>query len=161
MKKILVLVYLVLQSCGSYKITKYNTQEVKIAKVLTITVSGDTIAVPIKEFKNQSYERNHIYYRNSWENTYYRPNYLYYNDLWLRNRYWNYNTPIYRIPVRPKVKPKPRPRPIPRIRPNPPRVRPNNPPRRIDTPRRGAGSTPRRVSSPSRRGSNGSTNRKQ
>ncbi len=127
MRKILVLVYLVLQSCGSYSVVNYDTPSIQL--------------------RNQVYERYNNYYRNSWENTYYRPNYLYYNDLWLRNRYFNYNAPIYRIPIRPKVKPKTRPRPRPRIR-------PNNPPRRVNPP----SSTPRRVSSSGRRGNNNNTN---
>ena len=133
MKKIIVLLCLILQSCGSYGVVSYNT--------------------PTIELQNQSYERNNYYYGNSWEYNYYRPNYLYHNDLWLRNRYYIPTYPIYRSYVRPKVKPKNRPRvkPPKRRTTRQPRVIPNNPPRRVNPPTRRI--TPRRVT-PTRSGNN-------
>ena len=131
MKKIIVLLCLILQSCGSYGVVSYNT--------------------PTIELQNQSYERNNYYYGNSWEYNYYRPNYLYHNDLWLRNRYYIPTYPIYRSYVRPKVKPKNRPRvkPPKRRTTRQPRVIPNNPPRRVNPPTRRI--TPRRAT-PTRSG---------
>ena len=133
MKKIIVLICLILQSCGSYGVVSYNT--------------------PTIELQNQSYERNNYYYWNSREYNYYRPNYLYHNDLWLRNRYYIPTYPIYRSYVRPKVKPKNRPRvkPPKRRTTRQPRVIPNNPPRRVNPPTRRI--TPRRAT-PTRSGNN-------
>ena len=141
MKKIIVLLCLILQSCGSYGVVSYNT--------------------PTIELQNQSYERNNYYYGNSWEYNYYRPNYLYHNGLWLRNRYYIPTYPIYRSYVRPKVKLKNRPRvkPPKRHTTRQPRVIPNNPPRRVNPPTRRI--TPRRATSNSRRGSNNITTKKQ
>ena len=133
MKKIIVLLCLILQSCGSYGVVSYNT--------------------PTIELQNQSYERNNYYYGNSWEYNYYRPNYLYHNDLWLRNRYYIPTYPIYRSYVRPKVKLKNRPRvkPPKRRTTRQPRVIPNNPPRRVNPPTRRI--IPRRAT-PTRSGNN-------
>ena len=137
MRKIIVLVYLVLQSCGSYSVVNYDTPPIQL--------------------RNQVYEGYNNYYWNSWQYNYYRPNYIYYNDLWLRNRYWNYNTPVYRSYVRPNVKPKTRPRPRPKT-PNRPRVIPNNPPRRVNPPTRRV--IPRRAT-PTRSGNNNRSSVKQ
>ena len=158
MKKILILICLILQSCGTFGLVSYNTSSNKIVKVLTITSSGDTIASPISEFKNQIYERTNINYWNSWE--YNRFNNPYYNDLYLRNRYFTPTYPVYRSYVRPKVKPKNRPRvEPPKRRSTPqPRVIPNNPPRRVNPPTRRI--TPRRVI-PTRSGNNNKSSTKQ
>jgi len=140
MKKIIVLLCLILQSCGSYGVVSYNT--------------------PTIELQKQSYERNNYYYWNSWEYNYYRPNYLYHNDLWLRNRYYIPTYPIYRSYVRPKVKPKTRPRvkPPKRRTTRQPRVIPNNPPRRVNPPTRRI--TPRRAT-PTRSGNSTRSSTKQ
>ena len=43
---ILILFSLLLGSCGVYQVS--TTPKVKITKVLTVTSTGDTLAVPIK-----------------------------------------------------------------------------------------------------------------
>ena len=168
MKKLLILFYLVIQSCGSYTFTTNKGYEVK--SILAITEVGDTISVPYRQFVKYRdteflrYRHNNNWYWNNWR----------YNDPYFWNQYYNWNNYEYwnqyrvynnrytvpnRPSVRPKVKPKPRPRP--RIRPNEPRPRipnrpriapPNNPPRRVNPP----SPPPRRVRSNARRGSNSS-----
>ena len=127
----------VFQSCGSFRVVSYDTPPIQL--------------------KNQVYERYKNYYGNSWEYNYYRSNYIYHNDLWLRNRYFNYNTPVYRSYVRPTAKPKTRRRPQP-VTPIRPRVVPNNPPRRVNPPTRRV--TPRRAT-PTRSGNNTRSSTKQ
>ena len=158
MRKIIVLVYLVLQSCGSYTLTTNTGYEIK--SILAITEVGDTISVPYRQFVKYRdtqfirYQHNNNWYWNNWR----------YNDPifwsrynWSNPRLWNefrdynnrYITPN-RPYVRPKVKPKTRPRPRPRT-PIRPRVVPKNPPRRVNPPTRRV--TPRRAT-PTRSGNN-------
>lgn len=168
MKKLLILFYLVIQSCGSYTFTTNKGYEVK--SILAITEVGDTISVPYRQFVKYRdtefvrYRYNNSWYWNNWRyndpyfwNQYYNwDNYRYWNQYRVsNNRYIAPNRPS----VRPKVKPKTRPRP--RIRPNEPRPRtpnrpritpPNNPPRRVNPP----SPPPRRVRPTTRRGSNSS-----
>ena len=54
---ILLLLALSLTSCGVYQVS--TTPKVKITKVLTVTSTGDTLAVPIKQF--QRYNYNNIF----------------------------------------------------------------------------------------------------
>lgn len=54
MKKIIIIVLtLVLTSCGS----KYNFSNYKIKSILTITEAGDTLAVPVRDFKFRVLDR--------------------------------------------------------------------------------------------------------
>ena len=50
---ITLLLALSLTSCGVYQVS--TTPKVKITKVLTITATGDTLAVPIKQFQKYNY----------------------------------------------------------------------------------------------------------
>lgn len=159
MRKLLILFYLVIQSCGSYTFTTNTGYEVK--SILAITEVGDTISVPYRQFVKYRdteflrYKHHNNWYWNNWR----------YNDPYFWNQYYSWNNYGYwggyrvyndryvapnRPYVRPKVKPKPRPRPRPRPRVDPreptPRIRPNNPPRRVDPPRRV--NPPRRIDSP-------------
>ncbi len=54
MKKIIIIALtLILTSCGS----KYNFSNYKIKSVLTITEAGDTLAVPVRDFKFRVLDR--------------------------------------------------------------------------------------------------------
>lgn len=113
MKKILVLlICTLLTSCGVYNLS--TTPKLKITKVLTITSTGDTIAVPIKDFQKYNYENIRF---NTW-NSYPLWNswgYPYYNYGWnfgFRNspRFWNFSDWYYRpptwnlsTPIRPQI----------------------------------------------------------
>ena len=152
MKKIILLIMVVFQSCGTFEIINTNTPRVNIVKVLTITAEGDTIAVPINKFQNNNYDRFNTRYQynypygNSWEYSYNRFRYFnnypryYSNSFTNGNRYYNVSPPVYSTPNRPKVKQRTRPKtrrnttpprtsPIPRLRPT------NNPPTRRVVPR--------------------------
>lgn len=93
---ILILFSLLLSSCGVYQVS--TTPKVKINKVLTITNTGDTLAVPIKEFQKYNYNnvfdnyRYNFNYGFGWYNYYYpfnnRPSSWYFRD-------WYYKPPIY------------------------------------------------------------------
>ena len=97
----LILFCLLLSSCGAYQVS--TTPKVKINKVLTITNTGDTLAVPIKEFQKYNYNNffdNHRYnfnYGFGWYNNFYPYNYGFYNyrpNNWYY-RDWYYKPPIY------------------------------------------------------------------
>ena len=54
MKKIIIIaLVLILTSCGS----KYNFSNYKIKSILTITEAGDTLAVPVRDFKFRVLDR--------------------------------------------------------------------------------------------------------
>tara|TARA_R110000787_G_scaffold21597_1_gene63712 strand:- start:1252 stop:1647 length:396 start_codon:yes stop_codon:yes gene_type:complete len=80
MKKLLVLLILIVgifTSCGTYNIsTSY-----KIKSILTITEKGDTLAVPVRDFKFRILRQENPFgyqYRQDWQyknwNNYYIPN---------------------------------------------------------------------------------------
>jgi len=89
MKKIIIIaLVLILTSCGS----KYNFSNYKIKSILTITEAGDTLAVPVRDFKFRVLDRRiqelinrdpfRYQYRQDWR--------------------WNYNVyPIPRVNQRP------------------------------------------------------------
>ena len=110
------LFFVSLVSCGTYQIS--TVPKVKITKVLTVTSTGDTLAVPLRDFQkyhfnNYDFSRFNFYggyHWNSWQYPYnywggiYRPNSWYYRD-------WYYSPPIYNSPLlRPQVQPTPVPR---------------------------------------------------
>jgi len=127
-------------SCGSYQHSSY-----KIKSVLAITETGDTIAVPIREFERNKYDSytrfnyNNNWYWNNWRYDFdwrWNPGFFSFpNTYWWNNNLRN-TVPSrgYRSPSRPKVQPKRRPRvdnPRPRVPVNTPRgsrsyVSPNN-----------------------------------
>ena len=83
MKKIIIIALtLMLTSCGS----KYNLSSYKIKSILTITEAGDTLAVPVRDFKFRVLDRRieELIDRNAFR-------YQYRQD-WR----WNYN--VYPIP---------------------------------------------------------------
>ena len=83
MKKIIIIALtLILTSCGS----KYNFSNYKIKSILTITEEGDTLAVPVRDFKFRVLDRRieELIDRNAFR-------YQYRQD-WR----WNYN--VYPIP---------------------------------------------------------------
>ena len=94
MKKIIIIVLaLMLTSCGS----KYNFSNYKIKSILTITEEGDTLAVPVRDFKFRVLDRRiqelinrdpfRYQYRQDW-----RWNYNMYSVPHV-NRSPNYNKP--------------------------------------------------------------------
>ena len=89
MKKIIIITLaLILTSCGS----KYNLSSYKIKSILTITEAGDTLAVPVRDFKFRVLDRRieELIDRNAFR-------YQYRQD-WR----WNYNVyPNPRINQRP------------------------------------------------------------
>ena len=89
MKKIIIIALaLILTSCGS----KYNLSSYKIKSILTITEAGDTLAVPVRDFKFRVLDRRieELIDRNAFR-------YQYRQD-WR----WNYNVyPNPRINQRP------------------------------------------------------------
>ena len=105
--------FLFLISCGTYRVS--TTPKVKITKVLTITSTGDTLAIPIREFQKYNYENirfntwntsplwygwGYPYYNYGWD---YRFNNLQlwsFSDWYYRPPTWNYSTPI-----RPEIHP--------------------------------------------------------
>lgn len=109
---IFVLYVLLLTSCGTYQISTKDS--IKIAKVLTITSTGDTLAVPIRQFQKYNYNNVFDNYRfnygfNTWGNWGYpyfgwNYNYLYRPNSWYFRDFY-YNPPLYRIvPEKPKVR---------------------------------------------------------
>lgn len=108
MKKLLILLILILatfSSCGTYNIsTSY-----KIKSILTITEKGDTLAVPVRDFKFRILRQEDPFryqYRQDWQyrnwNNYYIPNI---------NRRDTYTPPVMHTrpvitpPTRPVIKP--------------------------------------------------------
>ena len=103
--------FLSLYSCGTYQISTKN--RVKIEKILTVTSTGDTLAVPLRDFQRYNYD--------SFDFNFTRFNYGLYNNYWNiwsypyfgwpnRGFNWNYrnwyvNPPIYNYSP-PKVQPK-------------------------------------------------------
>ena len=176
MKKLLILFYLVIQSCGSYTFTTNKGYEVK--SILAITEVGDTISVPYRQFVKYRdtefvrYRYNNSWYWNNWRyndpyfwNQYYNwDNYRYWNQYRVsNNRYIVPNRPSVRPKVKPKTRPKnPPPRTRPKLREPIERIRVNTPrgsnnqytPRNTPTPR--PTSTPNvRIHTNTRRGSTG------
>ena len=112
MKKFITLAILALtvSSCGTYQLSV--KPKVQITKVLTITSTGDTLAVPIREFQRYNYSNVFDNYRfnfnygfdwYSWNYPNYGWNYLYRPNSWYF-RDWYYRPPIYNnIPIKPKV----------------------------------------------------------
>tara|TARA_R100000541_G_scaffold56899_1_gene66603 strand:- start:545 stop:964 length:420 start_codon:yes stop_codon:yes gene_type:complete len=106
MKKLIIIALtLVLTSCGS----TYNlSTDYKIKSILTITEAGDTLAVPVRDFKFRILDRRirelidrdpfRYQYRQNW----YRGNYNMY-PIPNYNQGYNYNKP--NSSVRPKPKP--------------------------------------------------------
>ena len=106
MKKIIIIaLVLILTSCGS----KYNFSNYKIKSILTITEAGDTLAVPVRDFKFRVLDRRiqELINRNSFR-------YQYNQDWrWNYNRYYvpnvnrspNYNKPS---SIKPNYNSKPR-----------------------------------------------------
>lgn len=115
LSRILIFFSLFLVGCGSYQLS--TTPKLKITKVLTITSTGDTLAVPIKEFQKYNYDNirfntwNNSPFWHSWNNPYfgwgnYGWNFGYYNNP----RFWNFSDWYYRpptwnlsTPIRPQV----------------------------------------------------------
>ena len=106
MKKIIIIaLVLILTSCGS----KYNFSNYKIKSVLTITEAGDTLAVPVRDFKFRVLDRRiqelinrdpfRYQYRQDW-----RWNYNMYSVPHI-NRSPNYNKPS---SIKPNYNSKPR-----------------------------------------------------
>lgn len=112
MKKFITLAILTftVSSCGTYQLSV--KPKVQITKVLTVTSTGDTLAVPIREFQRYNYNNvfdNYIPNFNygfdwySWNYPNYGWNYLYRPNSWYF-RDWYYSPPIYNnIPIKPKV----------------------------------------------------------
>src|SRR5210317_442366 len=100
---ILALVFVTITSCSSYTIARYEVEN-----ILAVTKTGDTIQVPLSEFRRQynydTYSNWQFYYGNSWwywnDWRYCYPNY----NLW---RYYNYHPT--RFYFRPQTQPQ-RPR---------------------------------------------------
>ena len=104
---ITLLLALSLASCGVYQVS--TTPKIKITKVLTITSTGDTLAVPIKQFQKYNYNNvfdnyrftpswnwnywNYPYYGYGWNNLY-RPNSWYYRDFYYQPPMYNLSTEL-------------------------------------------------------------------
>jgi len=101
----ILLLALLATSCGTYMISTKNS--IKIEKVLTITSTGDTLAVPLKQFQKYNYNNVFDNYRfNSfnygfynWYSPYnwnflYSPNSWYYRDWYYKPPIYNNNTSI-------------------------------------------------------------------
>jgi len=129
MKKLIIIVLtLTLASCSS----TYNlSTDYRIKSILTIAESGDTIAVPVRDFKFrildsrilEIIDRNQLRFRQNW----YRGNYNSYPIPYI-NQSYNYNRPSSN--VRPTiVKPVNKPTVIKPYKPmnNIPRVKPVKP----------------------------------
>ena len=103
--KIIILFSLLLTSCGVYQVS--TVPKVKIDKVLTITSTGDTLAVPIKDFQKFNYnnffdnQRYNFNYGFGWYNYYYPFNYGFnYRPMSWYYRDWYYKPPIYNYSFR-------------------------------------------------------------
>jgi len=97
---IVLLSCLFLTSCGTYRIS--TTPKVKISKILTITSTGDTLAVPMRDFQRYNFNTydfnrfnfNNSLYWNGWQHPYFgwgygwnnwnSPFQPYYHDWWYR-----------------------------------------------------------------------------
>lgn len=116
MRYILILLLgLLFLSCGTYQIS--TTPKVKITKVLTITSTGDTLAVPLKQFQKYNYNNVFDNYRfnfgwSSWNywghpyygwNSLYRPNSWYYKDFYYRPPAYNFSLELPIKPQKPRV----------------------------------------------------------
>ena len=115
---IIVIFLLSLSSCGSYKNYDLNGY-MKVEKVLTVTSSGDTLAVPLKQFQKHYYDNSNFNFdRFNWNfglyGLYSPYNYGWNNPYWGWNRSWGNNrfhfndlyyrpTISYSTPIRPKV----------------------------------------------------------
>ena len=111
---IIALLALSLTSCGVYQVS--TTPKVKITKVLTVTSTGDTLAVPIKQFQKYNYNNifdnyrfnyswgywNYPYYGYGW-NGLYRPNSWYYRDFYYKPPVYNYSLELPIKPQKPRV----------------------------------------------------------
>ena len=113
---ITLLLALSLTSCGVYQVS--TTPKIKITKVLTITATGDTLAVPIKQFQKYNYNTvfdnyrfnsslnwgywNYPYYGYGW-NSLYRPNSWYYRDFYYKPPVYNYSLELPIKPQKPRV----------------------------------------------------------
>src|SRR6056300_880442 len=94
---VLALVFVSLTSCGTYTVARYEVEN-----VLAVTKAGDTIQVPISEFKRQYnyntfsdwqfyYGNNSWYYWSDWRLRYPTYNTWYngwYRPYWYQNRYY-------------------------------------------------------------------------
>ena len=112
---LILLLGLLFLSCGTYQIS--TTPKVKITKVLTITSTGDTLAVPLKQFQKYNYNNVFDNYRfnfgwSSWNywgypyygwNSLYRPNSWYYRDFYYRPPVYNYSLELPIKPQKPRV----------------------------------------------------------
>ncbi|MCH1613032.1 MAG: hypothetical protein L7S72_07020, partial [Flavobacteriales bacterium] len=94
--------FLLLSGCGVYQVS--TIPKVKITKVLTITSTGDTLAIPIKQFQKYNYNNvfdnyrfnynygfgyyNHFYpFNYGYNHPWYRPNSWYYRDFYYKPMY--------------------------------------------------------------------------
>ena len=100
---LLAFIFVSLVSCGTYMVPRYE-----IESVLAVTKQGDTIQVPLSEFKrqynNDTYNNWQFNYGNSW---------LYWNDWYLRypSYYsWYYYRPYSWTSYRPRIEQEFRPR---------------------------------------------------
>jgi len=108
-----------LVSCGSY--TLYRTPAIK--SVLAVTETGDTIAVPYRQFQRERYDN---YTRFEWNNRWYWNNWRYHSDWGFFNTWWGIPnnvwvpnprrySPSYRQTPKQKYRPRnPRPKIVPK-----------------------------------------------
>ena len=107
MKKLIIIALtLVLTSCGS----TYDISSYRIKSILTITEVGDTLAVPVRDFKFRILDRrireliDRDPFRYQYRQNYYHGNYnLYPIPNYNYNQGYNYNKP--NSNVKPSVKP--------------------------------------------------------
>ena len=105
MKKLIIIALtLVLTSCGS----TYDISSYRIKSILTITEVGDTLAVPVRDFKFRILDRrireliDRDPFRYQYRQNYYHGNYNLY-PIPNYNQGYNYNKP--NSSVKPSVKP--------------------------------------------------------
>lgn len=96
-------IFLSLVSCKSYVGIDNSPQT-----VLAVTSAGDTVQVPISQFRSNYYDN----YYNNWQ-FYYGNNWWYWNDIYLRYPRYSYfynrvYVPYYRVYTRPLVPIRPR-----------------------------------------------------
>lgn len=96
-------IFLSLVSCKSYVGIDNSPQT-----VLAVTSAGDTVQVPISQFRSNYYDN----YYNNWQ-FYYENNWWYWNDIYLRYPRYSYfynrvYVPYYRVYTRPLVPIRPR-----------------------------------------------------
>lgn len=88
---IIALLFLSLVSCGTFKVS--NVKYSRVKSVLAITETGDTIAVPYRDFLRDRHEYqprynyNGYWYWNNWNNFNWNNSWWGWNDY-----YWNNNT---------------------------------------------------------------------